>query len=478
MEIGKQVVSSLRWMAISRFSGQLITWVVTITVMRILSPSDYGLMAMATAVTGLTMLLNGMGMGAALVQKQELDQQSIAQVFGLLILFNATLYLLLFVSAPPIAHFFAEPRLVSMLRVISLEFLIMPVTSLAHAVLSRKMGFKKIALVELVRMLTASLVTLALALTGHGVWSLIIGNLMGVIAAAIGFSIAARHLCWPNFSPRGMRSFMGFGGLVALNRVLWFIFTQIDVFLIGKILGKEQLGFYSVAKHLASLPAAKISGMLNDVSFAAFSRIQHDQEQVRKHLCKAVQLLSFCLFPVFFGISAVTPELVGVLLGEKWHQAIIPLQLLSLVMPLRMLTGLLPPVLMGVGRPEVNVSNLFIGCLIMPISLLIGMQWGLLGACLSWVVVYPFYFLMVLKRSLPVLGLRINDYLAVIRPAVLAAVVMYLTVLGFRQVVTANLFTATMDLAILVMAGVFIYGLLVFLTQKDTFSELIAQIKR
>ena len=114
----------------------------------------------------------------------------------------------------------------------------------------------------------------------------------------------------------------------------------------------------------------------------------------------------------------------------------------------------------------------------MPVSLLIGMQWGLLGACLAWVIIYPCYFLIVLKRSLPILGLKISDYLTAMRPAALIAIIMYLAVIGLRQVVTENLFIAPIDLVILVMTGALVYGLLIFFTQRETCIEIIAQIKR
>ncbi|WP_336511698.1 oligosaccharide flippase family protein [Candidatus Accumulibacter phosphatis] len=118
-----------------------------------------------------------------------------------------------------------------------------------------------------------------------------------------------------------------------------FFYSQADMFVAGKLLGKEALGFYSVAMHLASLPVQKVSGILNQVAFPAFSKIQNDSATVKLHVLKSVRILSFLSFPVLWGISSIAPEIVQLLLGPKWEPAILPLQILPMIMPLRMISN-------------------------------------------------------------------------------------------------------------------------------------------
>src|SRR4030095_11317112 len=109
-------------------------------------------------------------------------------------------------------------------------------------------------------------------------------------------------------------------------QVLWFIYTQIDVVIAGRWLGKELVGFYTVAMHVASLPNQRIAAIINQVAFPAFASIQHDVKAVGRHLLLGVRVLSFIAFPVLWGISSVAPEIVTVVLGAKWNPATLPLQ--------------------------------------------------------------------------------------------------------------------------------------------------------
>ena len=109
-----------------------------------------------------------------------------------------------------------------------------------------------------------------------------------------------------------------FGGFITIDRLLWYVYSQADALIIGKLLGKEILGLYSVGMHLASLPMQKLAGMLNEIGFSAFTRLQEDRAGLREHFIKAVRLLSLLSFPVFFGISSVAPGDRRHLPRQKW----------------------------------------------------------------------------------------------------------------------------------------------------------------
>ncbi len=119
---------------------------------------------------------------------------------------------------------------------------------------------------------------------------------------------------------------LGFGGFVSIDKILWFVFAESDKLIGGKILGKELLGIYSVANHVASLPINKIAGLISSVAFPAFSNVHMEMYNVRFYLQKAIRLMSLFAFPVFFGISSVTPSAITLFLGEKWLGVVLPLQ--------------------------------------------------------------------------------------------------------------------------------------------------------
>ena len=397
--------------------------------MRILAPADYGLLGMAMIPIGLMHMMDELGMGSALIQKQTLERYIVEQVFALLLVFNGSVYLLLYFSAPAIGVFFEEPQLIPILRVLGLQLPLMSLSVIPDSMLRRKMDFRRKSTVVLISTIGHGLTALGLAAAGFGVWALVLGNLLAVVIRVIGLNIAAADVYWPRFRLTGMHGVIGFGGFVTADRLLWYFYAQSDVFIIGKMMGKELLGFYAVAMQLATLPMQKIQGILNEVGFAAFSRIQDDKPRIADYYLKATSMLSVSVFPVFLGISSVAPEIVDILLTEKWAPAVVPLQLLSLIVPLRMISAISTPALLGVGRPDVGVVNLIIACVIMPAAFFIGAHWGLNGVALAWVVAYPILFLIMRYRTLPVLGVKLSRHLSVLRGPAVSAILMGVTLI-------------------------------------------------
>jgi len=471
MDIRLKVLTALSWTATTRFVGQLFSWIITIVVIRLLSPSDYGLMAMAVFSLSFFYLVNTFGLDAVLVQRRDLDEITRRQVFGILILFNIFVFLLLFLAAVPIADFFREPRLAAIIRVLSLQFIVLVFETLPRAQLEREIDLKSVAIVDLVTMMSGSITTLALAFAGFGVWALVGGSLATVSTRTVGLNFVAPCWCWPSFSLRGMRQSMSFGGFVTVDRGLWFLFQETDKFIGGKLLGKELLGFYAVASHLASLPITKVTDLINAVAFPAFARAQDDLKEVGFYLLKAVRVMSIVVFPIFLGMSSVAPEIVELFLGDKWRNASLPLQILSLVMPLRMISNLLPPVLWGVGQPQVSAMNYLIAAVAMPVAFYVGVGWGLTGLALAWLLAYPMVFLVSVVRATRVVKLPAASFiLATARPA-LASVGMYGAVLAVKAFPVLEM-SRVAEFVSLVVLGVLAYPVLTTLVNRSGIREV------
>jgi len=451
-------------MAIARFSTQLISWASTIVVMRLLSPDDYGLMAMAVIFISLCQMINELGLGAAIVQKKELTAEQLKQVFGLVLLLNGFLFILLLAGSPLIAGFFDEPKLTRVIPVLALQFIFIAFSVIPGARLTRKMDFRSKSIVGIVSALSNCAVTFTLAWSGFAYWALIFGSLTAVMTNTIGLNFVSPFFKWPSFNYSGFKEMAKFGFYVSLQRVLWYVYSQADVFIVGKLLGKTTLGYYSVAMNLASLPMQKVGSIFQQVGLPAYSKLQDNKELAAKYALKVTRLLSFIAFPVFFGISCIAPEIVTILIGEKWFPAILPLQLLSLIFPFRTLSVALGPSITGMGRPEINAKNLAVACILMPVSFLIGVQWGLTGVSIAWLISYSLWFVFMLSQSLPVLGLTIPSFLkALLGPAFISTLmyaIVYLTKTGLNRIYINDYIT----FAILIIVGAVTYtaGMLLF----------------
>jgi len=477
MNLKTKVVTGLGWIAGANFLGQMITWAITIVVMRILSPADYGLLAMSSVFVAFLTMMASAGLGPAIVQASEISDVKLRKLFGLIIALNLSLFFLLFSTAPLIANFFDESRLVNIVRVLSLQFVILSFAVIPESLLGRELNFKMRAMVDLFSNVTGGLLTLMLALAGYGVWSLVAGTMLSVVVRTIGVNVFAPYIRWPDWSLRGTGALIAFGGNVTASRILWFFYSQADMFIAGKLLGKEALGFYSVAMHLASLPVQKISGILNQVAFPAFSQIKDDPNLVATHVLKAVRILSFFSFPVLWGVSSVAPELVRLLLGANWEPAILPLQVLPAIMPLRMISNFLPSAVDSVGRPDISMKNLVVASIVLPVAFFVGSHWGVQGLCFAWLIGFPLVFISNLVRVLPALSLRLNQLIGAMAPPAFASAVMYGSIVGIRHAIATETGIAW-RLGILVFVGIVIYGIGAIITNRRVCFEVLGVIKR
>ncbi|HAN63412.1 MAG TPA: hypothetical protein DCQ79_06025, partial [Rhizobiales bacterium] len=289
MTLRTDVMTGLRWTAGARFLTQLITWAITLVVIRILSPSDYGLLSMATVFVAFLMILSDFGLGFAVIQRTEIDLLTLRKVFGAVVIVHGSAAVLLVVAAPLIASFFAEPRVEPIVRVLALQFVVAAFAVIPDAQLQRRMEFRRRSLLDLSGAIVSSVATLVLALAGKGVWALVAGSLLTQTWRTIGLNSIAPFGYWPLFTFGGLRPLMKFGWRLIASQVLWFFFTQIDIIIAGKWLGKELVGFYAIAMHLASLPNQRIAGIINQVAFPAFARIQDDIDAVGRHLLLGIR---------------------------------------------------------------------------------------------------------------------------------------------------------------------------------------------
>jgi O-antigen/teichoic acid export membrane protein len=479
MSLRNDVLHSLKWLAAARLVTQLIAWAITLIVIRLLKPADYGLMAMAEVVVGFAALFRELGLYSALVQKRDLTDRQVEQTFGFLIVTDCGAYVLVFFLAPLLAAFFGDPRLTNIVRVLGIQFPLAAIGVIQDAMLARSMRFKPKALANVAIRLGNAITTLSFALAGAGVWALVFGSLAGSVVRPIALSMAARHWCRPRLSLGGMGDMLRFGGFVSVTRILGYVRGRSDVFIIGKLLGTQLVGFYSIAMQLASLPLTKVGEMLNQVSLPAYAAVQQNMEALRSHYYKSIRVLSFVAFPIFWGLSSISPELIDVVIGQKWEPAIVPMQLISLAIPLRAVGHGGASALDAVGKPHIHTLNSFISMLIMVPAFLIGTYyWGLVGASMVWVVVSPLAMLVRLRISLPQLGLSMRRYFLSMAGPAAAGAIMYLLVVLTRETVAKPLLSPAAGLVTLIGVGCIAYTAFMWFLQHEACCEMLDLVGR
>jgi len=472
MSMRSKVLLALRWSAGLRIISQVATWAMTLIVVRLLSPADYGLMALASIVLAFLMMINELGVGPALIQKEKLDDDDLSQGFGIALISNLLLLALVWFSAPLVAAFFEEPKLVPIIRTLSIQFVLIPLAVIPESMLTRKLDLKKKSIVNLVASVAGGAATLAFAVSGHGVWSLVWGSLVLMALRSFGFLVASPIFVRPRFSFSKAKGLLSFGALITADRLLWFIYSRADVVIIGKMLGTEVLGIYSVAMQIASLPLQKVNSVLNEVAFPAFAMIQSEPDRVRTYLDKATRMVSFLAFPIFVGISSVAPSFVHVVLGEQWTASILPLATLAFIMPLRMISNIITSTLQGIGRVGVSVGNLIYATVIIPTAIFVGSQYGLIGVCIAWLAAFPLVTIIEIVRSRPYVQMGLLDFLRSFSLPVLGSAVMW----GCVYLLTREIeFAETiLGLGLLVVSGALVYFLFSYSFNRGDLREMIA----
>src|SRR6516164_6528460 len=391
----RQALSGVRWMVSARLLVQLVTWPSTIIIMRLLNPRDYGLVAVATVFTEFVTVFSDPGLAAGLVQTHVLSDETSRAASALIAVLNLVLVGVLLLAAPSIAAWYHEPELAQIIPVASLSLLMTAIATVPQAQLVRNMRFREIALAMIAGSVAASLTTILCAILGLGVWSLVAGSLVlsGLRSTVIiGYN---RSAVWPDYS-RGfepVRHLMHFSLHMLGNRILYYWSGNLDLMILGRLVHSTELGSYSVGANLAAIPGDKAMEAVNRVSFPTLSRLRQQRAQFNYTYERILRMLALYGFLVAWGLAAVAPEFVQVVLSQKWRFAVIPLAMLSIAAPIRMLTAFQNTVCNAAGIPQASAKVLGLTCLMLPIGILIGVRVaGINGAAAGCVVVYGILF--------------------------------------------------------------------------------------
>jgi O-antigen/teichoic acid export membrane protein len=419
----KQVISGLKWSAAAKLLTQVIAWAVTLLVIRLLVPGDYGLMAMSAVVISIFAGVAELGFGASLVQARDPTRDDFARVGGALIILNAACVVLVCVTAPGVARLFDQPRLELVLQVASAQFLLSAFAAIPEALAYRQLRFKWLAATDIVAGLGASALTLVLALKGAGVWALVISNLVGYLIRTLMLAVGG-GVVRPTFRLRGIGQFVRFGGAWSGARFVWQLTYQSDVIVAGRFLSQEAVGIYSVAVQLANLPLGKVMGLVNRVAFPAIARLQGDMSRIKGSLLDSTRLLALAVIPMLWGISAVAEEFVDVALGAKWHSVILPLQLIALATPLRMFSTLFATAVSSIGRADIELVNTLVSLATSVVAFVVGVQWGIRGLAIAYVVATAVGFILNFPRTARLLGISSRDLVGACVTSVISGIVM------------------------------------------------------
>ena len=466
----KKARSASYWLFGSSVAIQLISWAITVFVARILSPDDYGLFGMAALLTSFLVMFNELGLGPAVIQKKDLTKEQLSSCFWVIMAINIFLYFIAFISAPLVASFFHEERLIPIIRVAAISVVIGGLYKIPYSLLTKELMFNKRSIVDFVSRLCGGVFTLLLAIFGYGVWSLVYGLIVWDLVKLILLYIFVGWYPEKFFSYQAIRSMISFGYNVTGSRLLWYFYSNSDYLIAGKFLGKTLLGYYSIAFQLASLPGEKVVSLIGQIIFPYFSKIQDDDMLLQNSLFKIVRLVAFIMFPILVGMFLVADCAIPLILSKKWIPAILPFKILCLISTLRVISPIDSHLVVAKGRPDISFTNMIICSLVMPLGFLIGSKYGLKGLGYAWLFLYPIVFLIMTKRSINVINLSLLQYFKNLTWPVIATLVMVILVSIFKHILIN--YDYLTQLICLSTIGALCYVSFVFLFNREVFLEV------
>ncbi len=317
-DLKRRAISGLGWTAGLRLGTQLAQFGTIATLARLLRPSDFGLVGMTTVFTAFLEMFMDLGFGAALMQKQEVEDRHYTSIFWLSTGMGVLLTALVFFAAPVIALFYHEPRLVEVARIMALAFIASASSAVPATILRRKMEFRRIALIESMAVISGPVCAIGLAATGLGVlslaWSPPISAMVGAIAMWWSTRWRPRvRLDWSALSDLSKFS----RNLVGYNLFDYWV-TNTDNMLVGKYIGPEGLGIYSKAYSTMLLPLTQVSRILGSVVFPVLCRIQYEKQRVKGIYLRSISLIALVTFPMMLGLLVVARSFVVAVFGVKW----------------------------------------------------------------------------------------------------------------------------------------------------------------
>lgn len=430
-DLDRSLVRGIAWTGGGKWLTQILSWIATPIVAGLLSPADYGVASMAMVYIGLVQLVTEFGLGAAIVQRRDIDADQVARVGGLSVLLGAFFFVVSIALAPSIAGFFGNPEVQPVIVVLSLLFLTSSVQAIPRALLARDLAFRQLATLDAIEALATIGVTLPLAALGFRHWALVLGGVTGRMASTLLALHWRRHrLSWPTrfetIAPQ-----VAFGSHVVISSIAWYAFLNADIAVVGRRLGTAALGAYSISVALASIPVDRLSALISRATPAILARVQDDRGLLRRYVLALTEGTSLLTFPAAVGLALVAPEFVLVVLGEEWRAAITPLRLLALAAVFRSLTPLLSQVLYAAGESQRNMRATIASALILVPLFYMGSHRGLAGVAMVWLVAYPVVVAAFSMRyAFAACDLGVGPYLASLWPAGSATLIMAVVVLA------------------------------------------------
>lgn len=465
MSIKNQAARGMMWNFIERFSTQGIQFVLTIVIARILSPDDYGLVAMLSIFMAIAQTLVDSGFGNALIQKKNRTEVDYSTTFYFNITVSILIYLLLFISAPWIADFYNQPKLTMIARVYGILIVLNSLASVQMTRLMIVLDFRKLAFASLLSVSVGGSIGIFMAYQGYGVWALVSQALFGSLAWVGGLWFLA---CWIpkwRFSITSFRALFSFGSKILFSSLLHTLYTNMYSLVVGKFFNASTLGYFNRAYTLGLFPAQNFSNIVQKVIYPIQCSYQDDNEKFDQIFISYLRISGFVLFPLMMGFAVLANPVITLLLTEKWLPIVPLLQIICISMMWLPMMQANVSVLDAKGRSDYHLQAEFIKKILAVFILLSTLPFGIRSVCVGMIIYSITDLLVVIAYSRRLTSVGYKAQLRIFSPSFFLAFCMG----GIVWLVTYYISSPVVKLIVGGISGLTFYCILAYLLK---FQEL------
>jgi PST family polysaccharide transporter len=474
--LDRSALTGVAWSGAAKWSTQLFAWAGTLTVARVLSQSDIGLLTTATVFLSIITMLTEFGIGTAVVTLRDLPAESSAELHAFSVLLGIGGTLLTVAMAYPLGLFFRAPELPPVLMVVGLTFFLSSLQTVPAALLRRELHFRTVASVDVARGLIVPVVTVIGALAGLRYWALALGSVVGgTITSSLMLYYRPVRFARPRLSV--LAPVLTYSRHVLIGRLAWVAYQDGDFAVAGRRLSMTAVGEYGMAWTLASAPIEKVTNVLAEVTPAIFSAAQSDRAALRRYFLNLSEILCLVTLPAAVGLALVSADLVQVALGDKWHAAAAPLALLALYAGGRSMSSLFGHVFNALRKTRFAMWTSIALAIALIAGFIVGSAWGTVGIASAWLIVHPSFSVYSFSYLRRLLDMGTKDYLRALRLGLDGSVTMAIAVLALQHFVAGS-WPPAVRLPIEIALGAAVFVGTAFFLHRTRIREIVAWFRR
>jgi PST family polysaccharide transporter len=423
------VARSSKQTAVSQVITQGVRFLTSIVLARLLTPEDFGIVAVALIISAVLDRVKDMGTGMALIQRKHVDQVLLNSVFSFNVLLGALTSILLLWLAVPIANAFNNPASAPAIQVFAGFTFVAALGQIHQSLLRRRMHFRQLAVATATAAVVTAVTSIAGALAGMTFWALVVGTGVGVATNTVLLWIFDRWRPTRHVSLASLRSIARYSWHIFLSDILFLVWNQLDKVIVSRFVGATGLGLYTMSGRLVTSPIASLATVIDDVTFPAFSRKQDDHAALRSGFTRSSGVVAMLIFPLMTGLGLLAAPLVAVVFGEKWAGLVPIIWCLAPAGAVNAVTASSGQLLLAKGRSDWTYRWGLLYLVVLGGLELALAPWGATGVALG----YTFGTLLLTPFSLMLafhfIEMRLRDYLRALWPYVAAVAVMALAML-------------------------------------------------